>query len=70
MRWSPCCKGMRFAERWESADWLGVSVINVLEFLGFDGLSEDRPTTFYRIAATHYGGGLALWRCGFDGADH
>ena len=24
----------------ESADWLGVSVINVLEFLGFDGLSE------------------------------
>jgi predicted nucleic acid-binding protein len=26
--------------RVESADWLGVSVINVLEFLGFDGLSE------------------------------
>lgn len=24
----------------ESADWLGVSGINVLEFLGFDGLSE------------------------------
>jgi hypothetical protein len=24
----------------ESADWLGVSVINVLEFLSFDGLSD------------------------------
>ena len=24
-----------------SADWLGVSVINVLEFLGFDGLTEQ-----------------------------
>lgn len=25
----------------QAADWLGVSVINVLEFLGFDGLTEQ-----------------------------
>jgi tRNA(fMet)-specific endonuclease VapC len=25
----------------QAADWLGVSVINVLEFLGFDGLAEQ-----------------------------
>lgn len=33
----------------ESADWLGVSVINVLEFLGFDGLSESDRQLFNEL---------------------
>ena len=30
----------------QSADWLGVSVISVLEFLGFDGLAEQDRLLF------------------------
>ena len=31
-------KGLR--EKVESAEWIGVSVVSVLEFLGFDGLTD------------------------------
>ncbi len=31
------------------ADWLGVSVINVLEFLGFDGLTEPDRLLFNQL---------------------
>ena len=31
------------------ADWLGVSVINVLEFLGFDGLTEPDRLLFKQL---------------------
>jgi tRNA(fMet)-specific endonuclease VapC len=31
------------------ADWLGVSVINVLEFLGFDGLTEPDRLLFVEL---------------------
>jgi tRNA(fMet)-specific endonuclease VapC len=33
------------------ARWLGVSVINVLEFLGFDGLSESDRALFMELTA-------------------
>ena len=34
-----------------SADWLGVSVINVLEFLGFDGLTEQDRQLFQQFVS-------------------
>lgn len=34
-----------------SADWLGVSVINVLEFLGFDGLTEQDRLLFQQFVS-------------------
>lgn len=34
-----------------SADWLGVSVINVLEFLGFDGLTEEDRQLFQQFVS-------------------
>ena len=33
----------------DEAEWLGVSVINVLEFLGFDGLSEADRALFMAL---------------------
>ena len=33
----------------QSAEWLGVSVINVLEFMGFDGLSEKDRVLFDKL---------------------
>jgi tRNA(fMet)-specific endonuclease VapC len=33
------------------AQWLGVSVINVLEFLGFDGLSESDRALFTELTS-------------------
>ena len=35
----------------QSADWLGVSVINVLEFLGFDGLTEQDRLLFQQFVS-------------------
>jgi tRNA(fMet)-specific endonuclease VapC len=35
----------------DQAQWLGVSVINVLEFLGFDGLSESDRALFLELAS-------------------
>jgi len=35
----------------QSADWLGVSVINVLEFLGFDGLAEQDRQLFQQLVS-------------------
>lgn len=35
----------------QSADWLGVSVINVLEFLGFDGLTEQDRLLFQQLVS-------------------
>lgn len=35
----------------DKAQWLGVSVINVLEFLGFDGLSESDRALFTELTA-------------------
>ena len=34
-----------------SADWLGVSVINILEFLGFDGLTEQDRQLFQQFVS-------------------
>ena len=33
----------------QSAEWLGVSVINVLEFMGFDGLGEKDRVLFEKL---------------------
>ena len=33
----------------KDADWLGVSVVNVLEFLGFEGLSESDRLLFEEL---------------------
>lgn len=33
----------------QDADWIGVSVINVLEFLGFDGLTEPDRLIFTEL---------------------
>lgn len=35
----------------QEADWLGVSVINVLEFLGFNGLSDTDRTLFLKLVS-------------------
>ncbi len=35
----------------DQAQWLGVSVINVLEFLGFDGLSEADRALFIELTS-------------------
>lgn len=35
----------------EKAQWLGVSVINVLEFLGFDGLSDPDRELFAKFVS-------------------
>ena len=35
----------------QEADWLGVSVINVLEFLGFNGLSDTDRTLFLELVS-------------------
>lgn len=35
----------------QSADWLGTSVINVLEFLGFDGLTESDRLLFKQFVS-------------------
>ena len=35
----------------EQAQWLGVSVINVLEFLGFDGLSDSDRDLFAKFVS-------------------
>jgi predicted nucleic acid-binding protein len=35
----------------DKAQWLGVSVINVLEFLGFDGLSESDRALFMELVS-------------------
>jgi tRNA(fMet)-specific endonuclease VapC len=35
----------------DKAQWLGVSVINVLEFLGFDGLSEADRSLFVELVS-------------------
>jgi tRNA(fMet)-specific endonuclease VapC len=35
----------------DQAQWLGVSVINVLEFLGFDGLSESDRALFLELTS-------------------
>lgn len=35
----------------QSADWLGISVINVLEFLGFDGLTEQDRLLFQQLVS-------------------
>jgi tRNA(fMet)-specific endonuclease VapC len=35
----------------QSADWLGTSVINVLEFLAFDGLTEQDRSLFQQLVS-------------------
>ena len=35
----------------EKAQWLGVSVINILEFLGFDGLSDSDRDLFAKFVS-------------------
>jgi len=35
----------------EKAQWLGVSVINILEFLGFDGLSDSDRELFAKFVS-------------------
>ncbi len=35
----------------DKAQWLGVSVINVLEFLGFDGLTETDRSLFLELVS-------------------
>lgn len=35
----------------QSADWLGISVINALEFLGFDGLTEQDRLLFQQLVS-------------------
>lgn len=35
----------------QEADWIGVSVINVLEFLGFNGLSDTDRTLFLELVS-------------------
>ncbi len=35
----------------DQAQWLGVSVVNVLEFLGFDGLSESDRALFIELTS-------------------
>lgn len=35
----------------DKAQWIGVSVINVLEFLGFDGLSESDRALFMELVS-------------------
>ena len=44
----------------DSADWLGVSVINVLEFLGFDGLLEEDRLLFNAFVSRVFVVDLAL----------
>lgn len=38
---------LKLAEQLDSADYVGISVISYLEFLAFDGLSEDDRACFF-----------------------